>query len=76
MEGCDEVSLNLLTPTESVDLLLRTGGVDDPDDEAREAAARIVKLCGQLPLYVSICGGVIHDYEGATDWQTELVDML
>ena len=76
MEGCDEVSLNLLTPTESVDLLLRTGGVDEPDDEAREAAARIVKLCGQLPLYVSICGGVIHDYEGATDWQTELVDML
>ena len=28
LKGCDEISLNLLSHTEAVDLLLRSGGVD------------------------------------------------
>ena len=75
LKGCDEVSLELLTPAEAVELLLLSGNVE-ADDAAREAASKIAELCSYLPLYVSICGGVICDYHGSSDWQTELVEML
>ena len=52
LKGCAEVSLNLLSPSEAVDLLLRTGEVDDADAGASAAAAEIAELCGYLPLYV------------------------
>jgi hypothetical protein len=65
LTGCAEVSLNLMAPGEAVDLLLRTGEVKDVDDTAvSEAAAEIAELCGNLPLYLSICGtcrGACHD---------------
>ena len=38
LQGCDEVSLNLMVHQESVDLLLRTGKIDTVDEAAREAA--------------------------------------
>eukprot|EP00937_MAST-01D_sp_MAST-1D-sp2_P007255 g7255.t1 len=77
LAGCDEVSLNLMTHSESVDLLLRTGAVEDlTDAEANTAAAHIADLCGHLPLYLSICGGIIADFEGGAEWQAELVEML
>ena len=56
LTGCAEVSLNLMAPGEAVDLLLRTGEVEDVDTAASEAAAEIAELCGNLPLYLSICG--------------------
>jgi hypothetical protein len=56
LKGCAEVSLNLLTPDEAADLLLRTGEIDDGDAVASAAAAEIAELCGYLPLYISICG--------------------
>jgi hypothetical protein len=77
LKGCDEVSLNLLSPKESVDLLLRTGQVEEPDDEAANAAAgRIAALVGHLPLYISIVGGIVRDYDGSSDWQEEVEEML
>jgi hypothetical protein len=77
LAGCDELSLNLMTPQESVDLLLRTGAVEDPEDAvAAAAAAQVAGLCGHLPLYLSICGSIISDYEGGAEWQEELVQML
>jgi hypothetical protein len=76
LRGCDEISLNLLAPGESVDLLLRTGQVQLVDTAAKEAARTIAQLCGHLPLYLSICGGVIQGYDGTPDWQEELVEML
>ena len=75
LKGCDEISLELLSQEESIYLLLRTGGVDD-DDAARNAAAKVADLCGYLPLFVGICGGVISDYEGDCSWQAELVELL
>jgi hypothetical protein len=45
-----------MAPGEAVDLLLRTGEVEDVDTAASEAAAEIAELCGNLPLYLSICG--------------------
>jgi hypothetical protein len=74
--GCEEVSLNLLSPGESVDLLLRTAQVKDADEVAKAAALEISALCGNLPLYLCICGGVILGYNSEPDWQTELVAML
>jgi hypothetical protein len=78
--GCEEVSLNLLSPGESVDLLLRTAQVEDageaPHSAVRAAALEIAALCGNLPLYLCICAGVIFGYNGEPDWQTELVAML
>ena len=77
LQGCDEVSLNLLAPAESVDLLLRQGRVDDADEAAAAAAAALIAgLCGHLPLYLSICGSIIADYEGSAEWQHELVQLL
>ena len=52
----------MLTRAEAVDLLLRTGGAEATDD-ARAAAGQVENFV-DLPLYVSICGGVIADYEG------------
>ena len=43
---------------------------------AAAAAAQVADLCGHLPLYISICGGILADYEGDTGWQEELVEML
>ena len=60
LKGCAEVSLNLLTPSESVDLLLRTGEVADADAGASAAAAEIAELCGFLPLYLGICGAWVE----------------
>ena len=40
------------------------------------AAGQIAKLCGHLPLYVTILGGVIQDYGGGPEWQSELVEVL
>ena len=76
MKGCAEVSLNLLAPGEAVDLLLRTGEVEDVDTAVSEAAAEIAELCGNLPLYLSICGGIILAYDGDAVWKTELIAML
>ena len=58
LKGCAEVSLNLLSPGEAVELLLRAGEVDDADEAASAAAAEIAALCGFLPLYLGICGTV------------------
>jgi hypothetical protein len=76
LEGCNEMSLNLLTTDEAVDLLLRTGQIKNADDAATAAAAQIASLCGNLPLYLSICGGIILGYDGIDEWQTELVGMM
>jgi hypothetical protein len=76
LKGCAEVSLNLLGPGEAVDLLLGTAQIKDADDVASAAAAEIAVLCGNLPLYISICGGVIAGYEDDGSWKTEVVGML
>ena len=54
IEGCAEVQLNLLTPAESVSLLLETGEVE-ASDAASEAAAQIAKVyCDTFCLFPSL----------------------
>ena len=78
LAGTDEISLNILNPAESVDLLRRTAGLEDaPDDaEANTALASLARLCGHLPIFLQVCSGMVSDYAGSTDWQTELVESL
>ena len=54
IEGCEEVQLNLLTPAESVSLLLETGKVK-ASDAASKAAAEIAKACEYLRKPISSC---------------------
>eukprot|EP00937_MAST-01D_sp_MAST-1D-sp2_P004093 g4093.t1 len=75
LKRCDEISLELLTRGEAVDLLLNTGGAESTDN-ARAAAEHVAELCGDLPLFIGICGGIIANYDGATEWQAELIEML
>lgn len=76
LKGCAEVSLNLLAPGEAADLLLGTAQIKDADAAALAAAEEIAVLCGNLPLFISICGGVIAGYEDDPSWKTEVVGML
>jgi hypothetical protein len=71
LPGCGEVSLNLLSEKEAVELLLRTGGVE-ATDAARAAALEVALLCGRLPLYLGILGAIIQAYDGDDAWKTEL----
>jgi tetratricopeptide (TPR) repeat protein len=73
--GCDEVALALLDSEAAVDLLLRTGCVEKTATSTA-AAEKVVELCGYLPLYIGICGGIVSGYEGDAVWEDELVAML
>jgi tetratricopeptide (TPR) repeat protein len=75
VQGCDLLALGLLEPDGAAELLLRTGGVETTA-ASTAAAEKVVALCGYLPLYIGICGGIIHEYEGDAVWQAELVLML
>ena len=76
LQHADELSLNLMAQNEAVDLLLRTGQVKDTSKHTIDAAAKIAELCGFLPLFLSICGGIVLSYEGSSEWKTDLVEML
>ena len=56
VQNASELTLELMTTAESVDLLLRTAKLNDVADDAAAAAAKtIAELCGYLPLFLSIC---------------------
>jgi len=76
VQGSSEVSLDLMSSEEAVDLVLRTGGVEHPTQDDANAAEVISLFCDRLPLYLGICGGMIVAYDGDQSWHTELVDML
>jgi hypothetical protein len=76
VQGSSEVSLDLMSSDEAVDLVLRTGEVEDPTQDDVKAAEVIAIFCDRLPLYLGICGGMIVAYDGDQSWHTELVGML
>jgi urease accessory protein UreF len=55
---------------------LGTAQIKDADAAVSAAAEEIAVLCGNLPLFLTICGGVIAGYEGDPSWKTEVVGML
>jgi hypothetical protein len=54
-EGARVLMLDVLAPSEALDLLSRTAGPGRVDAEP-EAASKVVRLCGYLPLAVRIAG--------------------
>ena len=76
MPGWVEVPLQILSEKESVDLLLSMGNVQVVNDSALAAAKKIAKAANYLPLYLTILGGVIAQYEGDDTWQDEVLEEL
>jgi len=60
LEGAEALDLKVMLETEALSLLRKLAGVRRVKDEP-EAARRIVKLCGYLPLAIRITGGKLRD---------------
>ena len=74
LTGYVEVALGLLGEHEAVDLLLRTAEFATWTDSQAAAARKITKLCGNLPLFITVLGRLIFEHGGS--WETEVVAML
>jgi tetratricopeptide (TPR) repeat protein/transcriptional regulator with XRE-family HTH domain len=74
-EGARLINLDVLTPEEAVELLAHIIGADRVGAEA-EAAVTVAKLCGYLPLAISIAGArlVARPAMSVTDLAARLVD--
>ncbi len=73
LEGVRPLSLDVLPAEEAVDLLARVAGADRVAEDP-EAALRLVRLCGCLPLAVRIAGARLA---GRPHWRTAtLADRL
>ncbi|MEZ0113485.1 tetratricopeptide (TPR) repeat protein [Catenulispora sp. EB89] len=59
LEGARTITLDVLDPAESVELLARVVGPERVAAEP-EAAARIAAMCGNLPLAVSLAAARLH----------------
>ena len=73
--GYVEISLGLLSESEAVTLLLGTAEVSDPTAEQSVASKIIVKQCGALPLYLTMVGKLIFEFQSEA-WHEEVVAML
>ena len=60
---------------EAIEMLLQAGGVARaPSDPVPEAAVEAVKLCGYLPLSLSLAAAMLQEH--ADDWTEALVPLL
>ncbi len=67
LEEATILDLAAMTPTEALELLHKQVGVDSTHAE-REAAKKIIDLCGRLPLAIRITGGILGN---KPEWQLE-----
>ena len=58
----------------AIELMLKTGEIEEVAPAARAAALQAVELCGRLPLCLAIAGAMILEH--ADDWETWLVPAL
>ena len=58
----------------AIDLMLKTGEIEEVAPAARATALQAVELCGRLPLCLAIAGAMILEH--ADDWETWLVPAL
>ena len=68
--GLRELPCGTLSLQQAVEMLLRCGGVQDIPEGGARAAQEIAKLCGMLPLALSLAGAMIQEY--ADIWPTVL----
>ena len=58
----------------AIELMLKTGEIEEVAPAARATALQAVELCGRLPLCLAIAGAMILEH--ADDWETWLVPAL
>ena len=58
----------------AIELMLKTGEIEEVTPAARATALQAVELCGRLPLCLAIAGAMILEH--ADDWETWLVPAL
>ena len=62
--GASEFELGLLSPDDSVSLLLECAGETSNDPPYSEILYSAVELCGHLPLIISIAAGILEGQHG------------
>ena len=74
VSGATEVQLSLLSPRESVEMLIYMSGVLADNAEASAELIKISDLCCRLPLTIGIAAGMLKSF--GSDWQGHVLDML
>ena len=72
------MALGLLSDDEAVELLLKTAEMKRWTEHEAAAAKKLAKLCGHLPLYLTLVGRLIYEFAGSAGscWDEEVVAML
>jgi hypothetical protein len=73
LPGYVEVALGLLSEQEAVELLLGTAEIAVASETQVDAAKKIAKQTGSLPLYLTLVGRLIYEFDVAEAWETEIV---
>ena len=74
LPGVTELQCDVLTKEESLELLLKSGGVESSLSDPSLTAVQAVELCGRLPLALDIAGGIMR--EMADLWESQLLQLL
>ena len=74
MAGAAEFQLSLLSPKESVEMLITMSSVSVDNAEISTELLNISTLCGRLPLTIGIAAGMIKTF--GSDWRGNVLDML
>ena len=73
--GITHFSVGLLAEPQAVALLLETAQINNPTPAQSSTAVIIARLCGGLPLFITIAARMIHGYlEGGShgSWEVEV----
>jgi hypothetical protein len=73
IQGATEVQLSLLSPQESVEMLMHMSEVSTELDASSELV-QISSLCGRLPLIIGIAAGMIKSL--GSNWRGNVLGML
>ena len=64
LDGAAQVPCELLSQQAALQLLLRTGGVEQLLERPPAAATEAVELCGRLPLTLAVAGSMLEQFGG------------
>lgn len=73
---CTEIAVGLLREEEAVSLLFKAAQVEERTPARKAAAVSIVKICGCLPLFISLCARLIFEHGADGPWETEVIALL
>ena len=71
-----QVDVGVFDDALAVEMVTQVAGLEDPDTESKAVLRDVAKLCGQIPLLLSIVGMTIEEYAGDAAWKNEVVESL